>query len=228
VKDRRLQIAAAAAIVVVVVAVWFLARQWLQDLISRDVLERWIGQLGPFGPLGIIVAEILQVLLAPVPGQVVGIAAGYLYGVLWGTLLCMVGLALGSALAMWLARRLGRPFVERLASPELLERIDDYARRRGAIALLFIFLIPFLPDDTVCFIAGLTPLPILELVLLAFVGRAPGIVVSTIIGAQAEELSWLQLTAIGVVSLILALAVYVYRDKLEQAMFRLVDWILGR
>lgn len=187
---------------------------------SREALEELVG---PWGPGAIIVGEILQVLLAPIPGQVMGIAAGYLYGAFWGTVLSMVGLTLGTLIAIWLARRLGRPLLERIASPDLMDRIDGYVQRRGALAFFLIFLIPFLPDDVCCFIAGLTQLRIGELVLLAIVGRAPGVIVSTLIGARAQELTWPQLAIIGVIGVILALIFARYQRQLEQAMFGLLD-----
>ena len=225
-KSHRLQvigaIAVAGASLGVGVLLWR-AGVW-NAFGSRNALEEL---LGPWGPGAIIVAEILQVLLAPIPGQVVGIVAGYLYGVFWGTVLSMVGLILGTLMAIWLARRLGRPLLERIAGAELLERIDGYARRRGALAFFLIFLFPFLPDDVCCFIAGLTPLRIGELVLVAIIGRAPGVIVSTLIGAKAKDLTWPQLAVVGGIGVILAILFARYQRKLEQAMFRLLDRITG-
>ena len=196
---------------------------------DREAFGRLLHDYGRWGPLAIIIAEILQVLLAPVPGQVVGVIAGYMYGPVWGTVLCMIGLSLGTLLAIWLARLLGRPLVERLASRHgersqaLIERIDNYARRRGALAVFLIFLLPFLPDDVVCFIAGLTPLRISGLLVLAIIGRAPGVIVSALIGAQAESITWTQLGLIALVAVVFAALFARYREELERVMFRLVD-----
>jgi uncharacterized membrane protein YdjX (TVP38/TMEM64 family) len=198
-------------------------RVWIRVLDDRELLQNILGKMGPWAPLIIALAEMLQVILAPVPGQIVGIVAGYLYGVLWGTLLCMVGLAIGSLAAMWLARQLGRPLVERIAGPDLVRRIDGYVDKRGAFALFLIFLLPFLPDDSVCFIAGMTRLRLTELLLLAIIGRLPGLVVSTLIGAQVHDLTSLQLLVIVAVSILLALCFFLYQDRLEQLMFRLLD-----
>lgn len=220
------------------VAAWLVARysengrlfawRWWRVLEERDTLERALRDLGPWGPAFIVLAEVLQVVFAPVPGQVVGLVAGYLYGFWWGTLYCMIGLALGSLAAVWLARRLGRPLVRRLAGEEVLARIDDYAERRGALALLLIFLLPFLPDDLCCLAAGLTKLSILEVVLLAVVGRLPGLMMSTLLGAQAHRLTWPQVAVIALLGIALAVLFARYQDRLERAMFRLVDRLLGR
>ncbi len=229
-KGTRLQWILALVTLLVTVGIALLGwrTQFWKILGERESLVQWIRSLGTWGPIVIIIAEVLQVLLAPVPGQIVGLAAGYLYGVLWGTVYCSVGLALGSLLAMWLARQLGRPLVERLAGTELLKRVDGYAQRRGALAFFLIWLLPFLPDDLVCFIAGLTPLRIGELCVLALVGRLPGVVVSTLIGFQAEKLTLLQMGGIAFAGLLLALLFARYQKRLEQFMFRVLDRLATR
>jgi uncharacterized membrane protein YdjX (TVP38/TMEM64 family) len=208
---------------------WGLAQTGLGRILTdRAVLQEAVAALGPWGPLVVILAEIAQVLLAPIPGQVVGVAAGYLYGVGWGTALCSLGLALGTAAALGLGRAFGRPLVERYASPTLIARLDSYARQRGVLAFLLIFLLPFLPDDLCCFVAGLTLLPLGELWLVALVGRLPGVIVSTLIGAQAHTLTTGQLALIGGGSVLLALLAVRYQRQLEERAFTLLDHFLRR
>ncbi|MCD6520129.1 MAG: TVP38/TMEM64 family protein [Anaerolineae bacterium] len=203
-------------------AAWLEQKGFAELLRDKERLGRLIVDLGPWGPVAIVLIEVLQVLLAPIPGHLVGIAAGYLYGVFRGTLLCSLGLGIGSGLAAWLARQLGRPLVERLVGPELLGRIDAYARRRGPLIFFLIFLIPFLPDDLVCFIAGLSPLRISALVLFAVVGRLPGVIAASWIGAYARRLSWRELLPLGCAGLLLAVLFWRYQKPLERAMFRLL------
>jgi len=151
----------------------------------RAFVQEW----GALGPMAIIFLQAAQVLLAPVPGQVVGLASGYLFGAAMGTLYSWVGVVLGSAIAFGLAKAFGRPLVERLVSRERLERFDAYARRRGLFFLSLFFLFPFLPHDIACFVAGLTPLSIPSLVLVAALGRLPGIAVSSLVGANVFRLT---------------------------------------
>jgi len=198
-------------------------REWARALGDERSFLSILDRMGPWAPLVIVLAEMLQVLLAPIPGQVVGLVAGYLYGVVWGTLLCLVGLAFGSLMAIWLARKLGRPLVEKIAGGDLIARIDGHMERWGTWALFVIFLVPFLPDDSVCLVAGLTRVRLGELLLLVSIGRLPGLVVSTLIGAQAHDLTWPQLVVISAVGVLLALGFFLYRHQLEQWMFRLLD-----
>ena len=220
----------AALIVALLVAAVFLAwRVGLFALLSRrEELQALVASLGAWGPLAIVALEVLQVLLAPLPGQLTSIVAGYLYGVWWGSALCMAGLVLGTALAMALARRYGRPLVERLASREALARIDRAVERRGAAVFLLIFLVPFLPDDVAAFVAGLSSLRLARLLLVATVGRAPGVVFAAFLGARAGELAPLEIALLVLASLVLLALFWRYRAPLERAMFRLVDRLSGR
>ena len=67
--------------------------------------------------------QILQVVAAPFPGELTGVAGGYVYGETMGFVLSMVGLTIGSWVAFELASILGRPFVERFVSQEVLTQV---------------------------------------------------------------------------------------------------------
>ncbi|MEZ4676058.1 MAG: hypothetical protein R2932_17675 [Caldilineaceae bacterium] len=70
---------------------------------DRKQLQAFVDQLGWMGPLALIFFNALQIVVAPVPGYVVQLAAGFLYGPWWGGLWSTLGLAAGSMTAMWLA-----------------------------------------------------------------------------------------------------------------------------
>jgi uncharacterized membrane protein YdjX (TVP38/TMEM64 family) len=222
---RRTQIllALGGILIVVAVAVALYRADLGRLFVDRAAFEQFVRDLGAWGPAIIILAQVLQVVMAPIPGQVVGLAAGYLYGLFWGTVLSMIGLVIGTALAVWLTRTLGRPLVERLASPKTLARLDDYAERRGVAALLAIYLLPFLPDDVACFAAGLMPIPIRRILVVAVIGRSLGIIVSSWLGTLVHDLAWPHLVVMAVLALIGAVLVARYRERLEQIMFGILD-----
>ncbi|MFN3761837.1 MAG: TVP38/TMEM64 family protein [Anaerolineae bacterium] len=193
--------------------------RWLTD---RDAIQAWVAALGPWGPLGSILLNAAQVLLAPVPGQIFGLVNGYLYGVVRGTLYSWLGVQLGSALAMGLGRWLGRPLVARLAGPARLARWDRLARHQGPTFFLLVFLLPLLPDDLACFVIGLSPLSIPYMLLLAGVGRLPGLVVASWVGANATRPPaevWAVLVGGG---LALAYLFGQYRERIEDTLLRII------
>lgn len=213
-------------LIVLIAAAGYLTYTGL-SVVFRDpgAFHARVTALGVWGPVVIVASKTLQVLMAPIPGQVIGMTAGYLYGYLWGTLYCMLGLALGSWLNVWLARRLGRPLVERVANPKLLQRLDDLASRHGVWAFFLVFLFPFFPDDVACLAAGLTPLPIGTILVLAIIGRLPGVFFQTWLGATAQVLAPQFVAPLVVLGLISAALMIRHRAKVQEAMFSLMRWL---
>lgn len=215
-------LAIAAGLTILGVCLWHLQR--LPFLTSMEELKGFLELHRGWAPLLIVGLQCLQVLLAPVPGQAVGLASGYLFGPVMGTLFSMIGLLLGSFLAMGLARKLGRPLVERLISPATLARLDGYAQKGGAWFFLVGFLMPFLPDDVLCFLAGLSPLPIPLLLFLSALGRLPGVAVSAMAGAGISRLSPTQLVMLALALAPLLIAAALWKDRLREGAL----WVLRR
>jgi uncharacterized membrane protein YdjX (TVP38/TMEM64 family) len=157
----------------------------------------------------------MQVVLAPIPGQVVGLASGYLFGTTWGSLYSIIGTVLGSWIAFGLARSFGRPLVERFLPPASLERFDQGMRTRGLPFLMVVFLLPFVPDDVACLAAGLTAIPIPALMLAALMGRTPSLIISAWLGASATGLSTVQWTAAIAITLVLGFVLVRRADQLQ-------------
>lgn len=161
-------------------------------------------------------------------GQFVGMANGYLYGLWLGTFYSMAGLVLGTTLAMALGRWFGRPLVERLVDAEKLARWDRIANRQGPPFFFLVFLFPFLPDDVVCFLIGLSPLPIPRMVVLATLGRLPGVFVSCWVGAHAAELPWWAWLPLGGGAAALAWLFWRYQARLEALVLRVIRRLTAR
>ncbi len=165
-----------------------------------------------WGPFALILLQVLQVFLAPIPGQILGAAGGYIFGPWLGTLYSMAGVFLGSTLAVTLTRKFGRPLVERLVDKETLARADRLAERAGLWFFFIAFLLPFFPDDALCFLAGLSPIPLPWLLAVIILGRLPGVAASAFVGAGISRLPReLALAAVAFGLLILSLYPVVQR-----------------
>ena len=113
------------------------------------------------------------IVIAPVPGPAVALAGGYLFGWLGGTVYTMLGVTIGSVAAFLIARRWGRAYAERVFALDTTERFDDLVAAHGDVVLFLAFLVPGLPDDVLCFLAGLTTIRLRRFVLLVVVARTP-------------------------------------------------------
>ena len=182
-------IAGAAVLVVLGAAAWRWGAQAWALARDRAALQAWIVSFGVWAPLVSIALNAAQVIAAPVPGQVIGLANGYLFGVWWGTVYSWAGVMLGTGAVLVLTRRLGRPFVVMLVQSDQLGKLDRLVARRGALFFFLIFLLPFAPDDLTCFAIGLTDLRISQMMVLIAIGRLPGLIVASWVGANASSLS---------------------------------------
>lgn len=151
-------------------------------LSNRDELLRVMSDMGPWAPLLYIALQTLQVVVAPIPGQIVGGVGGFLFGH-WGILWTSIGSFIGFWLVFMIARQFGRPLLEKIFKKPLIEKFDFIINAKGAALIIFaIFLLPGFPDDIVCYIAGLTKLSMKKLLLISILGRFPTIVLTNYIG----------------------------------------------
>ena len=181
---------------------------------ARGELARLL-DAAPFPPaLAFVGLQVVQVVVAPIPGQLVGLVSGYLFGFWLGLALTMAGLALGTLLAVGLGRLLGEGVVRRFLPRRYLERFDALVGGEGLWNFFLIFLLPVFPDDAACFLAGLTRLPVLKVVGVAVLGRLPGMAVLAFVGASAGHGSTAAYVVLGV-ALALSVALWLYSDELE-------------
>jgi hypothetical protein len=83
--------------------------------LSVEGIERIAEAWGAWAPVVSIALMILHSFV-PFPADLIAIANGMLFGPVWGTLVTWIGAMLGTALALALARRYGRPLVDRLVA----------------------------------------------------------------------------------------------------------------
>jgi len=217
-----LRVTVLVLVIIALVAPLILFREQIAAFANRETIFAAVAWAGPWGPAILIGLIILQTIVAPIPGQALGLAAGYLYGFWGGLLYGWLGTVTGSVLAICIARFAGRPLVARLVRPEVLERLDRFAAGRGLLFFFLVFLIPGLPDDVLCFVAGLTRLPILALVALVAVARVPGIAAAIWLGASAERMSWQLWAVLGVLAAVVVLIAWRFGDRLEEKLLALV------
>lgn len=159
--------------------------------LARD-REGLLELLGGYGDLGMALMFLLlfaQVLVAAVPGHLMMVAGGYLYGFAAAVLITHLSTVIASQVAYWLARRYGRPVVEKLAPADVVEKWTKRAEKQGVVFFMVAFLIPVFPADVMNFVAGLSGLPFRKFLAVNFIGRLPTSILFTLIGAYAFRIS---------------------------------------
>lgn len=187
---------------------------------DRDRLKNFLDSLGPLSFFGFILLQSLQVIAAPIPGEVTGFLGGFLYGPVLGLFLSTVGLTIGSYMNFWLSKTFGRPFVERFVSKQTIERYDYLLHHKGAFLVFLLFLIPGTPKDILCYILGLGHLSVKEFLLISTVGRFGGTILLTLGGSYIRHHQYYRFSMLLGIAIVIIFLSMAYRDKLER-LFRL-------
>lgn len=196
---------------------------FFQVLADKEKTTEIIESFEYFAPLAFIGAQVFQVVFAPIPGEATGFLGGYLFGVLPGFLYSTAGLTAGSYLAFQLARLLEVSFVEAIVSKEVLKKFDFAAKENGVIISFLLFLIPGFPKDYLCFILGLSPMPLKIFLVITAAGRMPGTMMLSLQGANVSGHDYTSFFVLLGISILIGLLVIIYRDPLYEWLKRLGD-----
>ena len=189
---------------------------------SARNLREWIAAQGAVGPLVFVAIQALQVVVFVIPGEVPQVVGGYLFGVWLGALLSVAGILIGSVISFFLARFLGVPFVHALFPPKQVEKAERLLDSpRSKIVFFLLFVIPGIPKDILCYVAGLSPMPFVFFIGISFLGRIPGIFGSAIIGNAAAANRWILSGIILGIAAVLFGAGYLLRGRIENWIARI-------
>jgi len=227
IKRYRWAIAVGAGAVFVGLGAWFVVSDTptFQTLVrlyqDKRLLKQALNEWGILAPVFFIVLQALQVVVSPIPGEATGFLGGYLFGVWGGFVYSTAGLTLGSVGAFAIGRWLGAHFVRNLVSKENWARMGFIVEAEGAILCFIIYLIPGLPKDVVCYLFGVSPMPLWVFALVSGLGRIPATWILSAQGAHTAHGQYIHAVLIGVIALAVALPLYYYRH-------RIVGWVRRR
>jgi len=200
-----------------------LAMTWLIRRFSPTIfthqpeIHHFIQSFGVFSPLVFVIFQAVQIVIAPIPGNVTTIAGGWLFGH-WGLLWTLIGATLGFWVVILISRRFGRPLIEKIFKAEQVKKFDFIAEKDGALALFLIFLLPGFPDDLLSYLAGLTKIKTRNLLLISLAGRLPGYLLLNLIGAGVAEGAVRQIVALLSIFLLIA-GICIFARKWLMAFF---------
>lgn len=180
---------------------------------DKDKLVSFI-QSYPYDQVIFIVVQIIQVVAAPIPGELTGIIGGYLYGPFWGTIYSTIGLTLGSWIAFMLARFFGEPLLENVISKEVFAKFEHFMEHKGLLVSFLLFLIPGFPKDYLCYIMGVSLIPTGTFIIISTAGRLFGTIMLSATGAFASNGQYSFLTIFLIIGVAIFIAAYYYHDKL--------------
>ncbi|MDH3514076.1 MAG: TVP38/TMEM64 family protein [Gammaproteobacteria bacterium] len=220
--DKKTLLLILLAITVMGAMAWVLYATGMIDLLtSKNRLLQFIKQNRTHAATIFIGLQTVQVVAAPLPGEVTGFVGGILFGPVWGVVYSTIGLTIGSWIAFMLARWLGRPIVERLVNRETIERYDYVMKHKGLLLAFLMFLIPGFPKDILCYVLGLGHMNQRDFLLVSASGRLLGTVLLTMGGTFFRDEHYAALFTVVGVSLLMVLLAMIYHDRLERLLRRI-------
>lgn len=182
---------------------------------TLDSIQNFLLQFGIWTPLAFFLLQLLQIIIAPIPGGTIGLVGGALFGTVGGFLLSAAGTILGSSIVFLLSRRFGRPFVLKFASAEVVEKYDNIKEAKLNIILFLIFLFPLFPDDMLCFIAGLSAMPFKTFFIIVVLARSPSVFINNMVGAGIMADNPTQFIVAVSIYAVFILVLYLNRNRLD-------------
>ena len=151
---------------------------------SLDIekVKEYILSYGIWAPIISFLLMIFQSVIAPLPAFLITFANAALFGWILGALLSWFSAMVGAILCFYIAKLLGRDFVERLTSKTALESIDKFFEKYGNYTVLIARLLPFVSFDIVSYAAGLTKMKIKDFVIATAIGQLPATIVYSYAG----------------------------------------------
>lgn len=199
----------------------FVGKRWWHLFSSPEELRQVVQEWGAWAPLGTVFLQLVQIIFAPLPGNVMAFAAGYALG-FWPTIAwLMVGVLAGATVAFLIARFFGRRLLSLFVPADALARFDSRVIRRGTFYIFLLLLIPNPIGDWVYYLAGLTGMPLPFFLFLVLVARLPSNIIECGVGASAIKFGTRAWIVFAFVVIIFTALYFLNQRRIERFLERL-------
>ncbi|MBD3244299.1 MAG: TVP38/TMEM64 family protein [Chitinivibrionales bacterium] len=155
---------------------------------DRQRLREWVAGFGLWGPVVLMVAYLVQMFAFAVPSWLLIVVTVIAFGPVWGSILSIAGIALAASVAYGLGLALGELTLQRMLGEKSERRMREYLERYGFWVVVIFRLAPFLSNDVISFVAGLTAMVYHSFIGATVLGITPLIVLIAILGESNERL----------------------------------------
>jgi len=138
-----------------------------------DRLREFILSFGFWAPFISACLMVTQSVVLFLPAFPIFVVNALSFGAFWGMLLSWSSAGLGSLVCFIIAKKLGRPAVQRLVNWVHLETADLALRRYEKYIILLFGLLPVISFDVISYASGLTLLTFWEFLPLVFLAQIP-------------------------------------------------------
>ena len=136
----------------------------------------------------LLLLQVLQIVVAIIPGGPMQILMGFVLGTPLGMILSLIGIIIATYLIIAFVDRFGMKFIRLFIKTEKfseLRFLQDPVKRE--LLLFVLFLIPGSPKDLLTYFAPLTPIRRTDLVAIVTLARIPSLFGSVYLGATLSK-----------------------------------------
>ena len=218
--DRKKWIAALLAVLILLLLLLFLWRTGLLErLRDAQALRDYLSEQAPWSHLIFFGLQLCSVIIAPIPSNLVAATGGAVFGFWQGFLMTILAVTIGSCTTFWLARTLCKNFADRVIRKKLPEHYLELLDRKRDSFLILTFLFPFVADDLLCIMAGVTDIPFRRFFFIVLLARPWGLVAASAFGSSLCSFSVKSLPVIILCGILFVLGL-VYGDRVSQAVIQ--------
>jgi uncharacterized membrane protein YdjX (TVP38/TMEM64 family) len=190
----------------------------LRDPLYREQFSSWVEGLGLRGFFLLFGLQVLQILIAIIPGEPVELLAGAAYGALGGLGICLLGCVFASSLIFLLVRKFGSPRVIRFLRKDAAGTYTFLYDTPKIVRVVFIlFLIPGTPKDVLTYIVPLSKLKAYQFILISAFARIPSILTSTIMGDSLIQGNWRLFLLIFLITALIGFLGILVKERIIEA-----------
>ncbi|HMK35564.1 MAG TPA: VTT domain-containing protein [Desulfomonilaceae bacterium] len=182
---------------------------------GREQLRAYVESWGGLAPAVFVFIQALQVVIAPIPGELTGAVGGFVFGALPNVMYSTVGLTIGTLIAFIAARVVGYPLVKLFVSQETMDKFHFLTERRGTCLALVLFTIPGFPKDILAYILGISPMGFVPFAVVSTIGRLPGTILLSFSGSAVYDEDWTVLALLCVSCALVFAGCYLARGRFE-------------
>ncbi len=165
--------------------------------------------------------QILQIVVAVIPGEFVEIAAGAVFGAVFGFLLSLLGVAVATAAIFFVTRKLGKPIVYAAFGEEKMKRFEKYGEHKRRDSIIFwLFFIPGIPKDILTYAAPFFGISLSRFLVITLIARIPSVLSSTIAASYAMQGNILAAAVIFAICGIVAVVGYFLSERIMKHLER--------
>ena len=172
-RTRRNTLINGSTFVGLVMTVLFLMYGLQTHLFTSQIeLQTFLQEFGWYAPVIFIIFQAIQVVLPISPGGIGCVGGILIFGPVEGFLYNYIGICIGSIAAFLLARQYGSTYINNMSNKKTINKYIGWLKKPSFERLFAIAIfMPVAPDDTLCYIAGISKMKFKKFVIIILLGK---------------------------------------------------------